>query len=91
MSKISAEDDWGIDELRNYFNTAYGLESEWPRVFLVSARLYGIVCQTIFDHHVKARTERGEWTGLENRIYVSLGSTGGIMFKDVELKIKDAN
>lgn len=77
-----------VEELREYFNNAYGLEKEWPKTFEVSAELYGRVCQTVFDWHIRNLL----CVMIPGRGYniarVAVGQNGGIMFKNVELLIK---
>ena len=71
-----------VEELINYFNTAYGIEKEWPREFEVSAELYGRCCQYIFTEYTKNLND-----GL---IRIIVGPHAGLMFKNVELIIRDA-
>ncbi len=83
-----------LDELRQYFHNAYGMETEWPKTFEVSAELYGRACQFVFDQQdltkelywdVVKDGKPQEWLIMKN---ISLGPNRGIMFKNVELIIK---
>lgn len=71
------------DELRAYLNNAYGMEKEWPKTFQVGAATYGEVCQAIFNHIVDDNMENN---GV---IDISIGPNNGIMFKNVELILKE--
>ena len=82
-----------VEELREYFNNAYGLEKEWPKTFEVSAELYGRCCQAVFDKEgdkelywdVVLDGESKPWIIMKS---ISLGPNRGLMFKNVELLIK---
>lgn len=65
------------NELRNYFNTKYGMNEPWPDKFKVDADTYAQVCQEIFNHVVD---------GIDRPfITIAIGPNNGIMFKNVEL------
>lgn len=79
-----------VEELIQYFNTAYGLEKEWPKEFEVSADLYGRICQVLINKSKEDRDMYFNWTGrFENLVSILIGPNSGIMFKGVELRIKE--
>jgi ribosomal protein L37AE/L43A len=72
------------EELLGIFNTKFGLDG-WPKSYEVDAETYGNVCQFIFEYSANKSNSSDEgviWTE------VALGPNDGIMFKNVELKIK---
>jgi len=68
-------------ELRKKFNSQFGIGVDWPKTYEVDAETYGNVCQSIFNN----LREKYEYNVIE----ISLGEHGGIMFKNVELIIKE--
>lgn len=66
------------DQLRQAFNTRYGAEKPWPKLFHVSPETYADVCQSIFEKHAPE---------IKSNKYaeIALGPHNGIMFKGVEL------
>lgn len=78
-----------IEELINYFYTAYGIEKEWPKTFEVSPALYGKCCQAVFNM-VYERQLGENYTDF--KIFkVALGKQrAGLMFKNVELIVKES-
>jgi hypothetical protein len=77
------------EELIAYLNNTYGIDKEWSREFEVSAELYGRVCQALIN---KAKADRDlyfNWIGLVNAVSIAIGPHNGVMFKNVELIIKE--
>jgi len=78
-----------VEELVQYFNNTYGLEKEWPKQFEVSAELYGKVCQAVLNKAKEDIQLFFQWEDLDSMICVQIGPNNGIMFKNVELRIKE--
>jgi hypothetical protein len=74
------------NELRELFSDKFGTDP-WPKTYEVDAETYGNACQTIFNHRIESLTIKR--IGNEYWINVALGPNNGIMFKDVELILKD--
>jgi hypothetical protein len=75
------------EELRQYFNDTFGF-NEWPKTFEVDAETYANVCQSIFKWHIGTHLYT-MIPGVGYKIEVSIGISGGIFFKDVELILRD--
>lgn len=71
------------NELGNYLNKEYGIENPWPAKLEVDADTYAQVCQAIFDHVVNNYHLSGPF------YEIALGPNKGIMFKNVELILKE--
>lgn len=71
------------DELRRQMNNKLGL-GMWPKTYNVDAETYGNVCHTIF-------TSKPFIPGEDNQqvVYITLGPHNGIMFKGVELILRE--
>jgi hypothetical protein len=74
-------------ELRDHFNTKYGLAEPWPTLFEVDAETYGYVLEAVLESR---RREHLEWFDPSNieTLCISVGPNGGVMFKNVEIIIK---
>lgn len=76
------------EDLIRYFNNTYGIKDEWPPTFEVSAELYGRCCQYVFYRSLPDIITIGEFQ--TSVIHVHIGAVRyGLMFKNVELVIKD--
>ena len=69
-----------VNEFIKHLNETYGLNS-WPVFVAVDAETYGHVCNHILKHVVNL----GDLPTLR---YVSVGPHNGIMFKNIELLLK---
>ena len=76
-----------VEELRNYFNTAYGIEANWPDKFEVSPLLYARVCQATFDYLISKEAVMNIKENVRV-VSIAIGPNGGIWFKNVELVMK---
>lgn len=65
--------------------------NNYPPTFVVDAATYGLVCNEIFTNHMKDPNSYDIIATKEyNSIRISIGKTEfGIMFKNVELIIKE--
>ena len=77
-------------ELRDIFSK-YGFSDEgYPKEYEVDVETYGNVCQEVFNHHfdnVPTTIHGEDFSVLE----IIVGPNKGIMFKNVELRIKSDN
>ena len=76
------------NELRQYFNNAFGMERPWPKSWEVDAETYGYCCQEVFDWNVNKHLYiliPGEGYELTR---VVIGLNNGLIFKGVELILK---
>lgn len=71
-----------VEELRNHFNDQYGVGRPFPETYIVDAETYANVCQFTFI------AKSIEFNG-EHLVKVHLGKNNGIMFKGVELILKN--
>lgn len=76
------------EELRSIFNDRSEY-SGWPEKLEVDADTYGNVCQSAFNHILNTQTIMHKTDKLYF-ITVSLGPNNGIMFKGVELILKES-
>jgi hypothetical protein len=82
------------NELRAHFNQTFGV-SPWPLTFEVDAATYGHACQAVFASLMKAAEEADRTTVLQtygpsfDKIGVAIGPNGGILFKNVELLLRE--
>lgn len=67
------------DQLRELFIKRFGAKDPWPAKFEVDAATYGYCCQDVFSN-LEEKYPRANGT-----VHVALGSSGGLMFKNVEL------
>lgn len=74
-----------LEHLRNHLNIEFGVTKKWPNEFWVNAKVYGEACQAVFDWHIKNNLNRV--LEYHDEIELSLGKNGGLMFKNVELRI----
>lgn len=86
------------DELHRFFNDKFGTYKSWPSKYEVDHETYANVCQTVFDHLFEQ--EKEVWETMENEeqqleraldgttLPVAVGSSKGILFKNVELILK---
>lgn len=76
-------------ELRSFFNERFGIEEEWPKKFEVDAETYGYCCQAVFSNPSTSTYVAGDTNLYFADIW--LGPHKGLMFKSVELILKNAN
>lgn len=77
------------EELRRKFNESFEID-KWPDHYEVDADTYANVCQHILDHYGEI-IEDGviELYGGVKRMTLSVGINNGVLFKGVELILKD--
>jgi len=70
-------------ELRSHFNDTFGL-GEWPETYEVDHETYANACHFVFKQKL-------EYDKMYNRflLSVTVGSNKGLMFKNVELILKE--
>lgn len=85
------------NELRKLFNDKYGMDQNWPTRYEVDHETYANVCQAIFDYQFNRQSEF-ESLGMDDdveqipgvhEITIFLGINRGIMFKNVELLLRE--
>lgn len=74
------------DELRKKLNDEFGVEKEWPHVYVVDSDTYARVCSEIFTKLIV----KGNYfdMGLRKELTIVVGLNGGVMFKGVELLLR---
>jgi len=80
------------NQLKDYFNETFGRTIPWPLHYHVDAETYGNCCQAVFNNKInKGVSVRHTIDGKEITICPTyLGPNQGLMFKDVELLIKES-
>ncbi len=72
------------NELRNFLNEKFGINTKWPPVIGVDEFTFAKICQEIFKEvdHTLIGTDK-------KVVQIILGPNNGIMFKGVELILRE--
>jgi hypothetical protein len=75
------------EEFITKLNNEYGMKP-WPIWLEVDHETYANCCQYVFHKMKEGRDLYFNWEGFENRVSVAIGPNEGLMFKNIELRLK---